>query len=320
MDAMILNTQRARPALLGYLALWSASTLYLAKCGADWTFPIISFVIFGVILSSIIWLLTRKMLAPDVVIIRPKRESQVARSAVDKHESLALLGFLLLYAILFLGVAFGPLKSIFPPGKMQEIWVTSIKLVVHVVLPAGLILALGGELRSQWTAGFKQKGFYLTLLGLSALLIGLLALVSPALKQISALQLAPWAAVCWFFGAWAWVSIEAGLCEEFLFRALLQTRLTAWLQSPLTAILMTSVIFALCHVPGLYLRGTPDTDGYSTNLWQVAAFTIATLSPLSVALGVLWQRSRSLLLVVLVHGAIDALPFTAEFVKIWGSP
>ncbi len=308
MDAMILNTQRARPALLGYLALWSASTLYLAKRGADWTFPIISFVIFGVILSSIIWLLTRNMLAPEVVITRPKRES------------LALLGFLLLYAILFLGVAFGPLKSIFPPGKMQEIWVTSIKLVVHVVLPAGLILALGGELRSQWTAGFKQKGFYLTLLSLSALLIGLLALVSPALKQISALQLAPWAAVCWFFGAWAWVSIEAGLCEEFLFRALLQTRLTAWLQSPLTAIVVTSVIFALCHVPGLYLRGTPDTDGYSTNLWQVAAFTIATLSPLSIALGVLWMRSRSLLLVVLVHGAIDALPFTAEFVKIWGSP
>jgi uncharacterized protein len=308
MDAINRNTRSARPALLGYLALWSASTLYLAKCGADWTFPIISLVIFGVILSSIIWLLTRKMSAPDVVITRPKRES------------LALLGFLLLYAILFLGVAFGPLKSIFPPGKMQEIGVTSIKLVVHVVLPAALILALGGELRSQWTAGFKQKGFYLTLLGLSALLIGLLALVSPALKQISALQLAPWAAVCWFFGAWAWVSIEAGLCEEFLFRALLQTRLTAWLQSPLTAILMTSVIFALCHVPGLYLRGTPDTDGYSTNLWQVAAFTIATLSPLSIALGVLWQRSRSLLLVVLVHGAIDALPFTAEFVKIWGSP
>jgi membrane protease YdiL (CAAX protease family) len=43
------------------------------------------------------------------------------------------------------------------------------------------------------------------------------------------------------------------------------------------------------------------------------------LSPLSIALGVLWARTRSLLLIVLVHGAIDALPFTAEFVRLWGS-
>jgi hypothetical protein len=35
-------------------------------------------------------------------------------------------------------------------------------------------------------------------------------------------------------------------------------------------------------------------------------------------MGVLWSRSRSLLLVALVHGAIDALPATAEFVHIWG--
>ena len=59
-------------------------------------------------------------------------------------------------------------------------------------------------------------------------------------------------------------------------------------------------------------------DGWSTDPIQVAAFTIATLSPLSVSLGLLWARSRSLLLVVLVHGAIDALPHTAEMARIWG--
>jgi hypothetical protein len=32
----------------------------------------------------------------------------------------------------------------------------------------------------------------------------------------------------------------------------------------------------------------------------------------------LWARSRSLLLVVIVHGAIDALPHTAEMARIWG--
>jgi membrane protease YdiL (CAAX protease family) len=114
------------------------------------------------------------------------------------------------------------------------------------------------------------------------------------------------------------MSVEAGLCEEFLFRACLQSRLSAWLRSPVRGIDLTSVLFALAHWPGLYLRGGPGVDGWSTDPLQVAAFTIATLSPLSVALGLLWARSRSLLLVVLVHGAIDALPATAEFVRIWG--
>ncbi len=300
-----LTTPLARRAMLVYFCLWGAASGYLALCGADWSFPIISLVIFGLILSSIIWFLTRKNNAPVINILQPKRES------------IGLLCYLLVYALVFLGWAFGPIKAVFPAGQMQEIWVISIKLLVHVLLPAGLILLLGGEIRSQWTTGLKQKGFWSTLVILSFLLIGLLALVSPSLKQIGALQLAPLPAVLWFFGAWAWVAIEAGLCEEYLFRALLQSRLGAWLQSPVAAIVMTSIIFALCHLPGLYLRGTPDTDGYSTNPLQVAAFTIATLSPLSIALGVLWARTRSLLLVVLVHGAIDALPFTAEFVGIW---
>ena len=113
------------------------------------------------------------------------------------------------------------------------------------------------------------------------------------------------------------MSVEAGLCEEFLFRACLQSRLTAWLRSPATAIVVTSILFGLAHWPGLYLRGGPGVDGWSTDRVQVAAFTIATLSPLSVSLGLLWARSRSLLLVVLVHGAIDALPNTAELVRIW---
>jgi membrane protease YdiL (CAAX protease family) len=117
--------------------------------------------------------------------------------------------------------------------------------------------------------------------------------------------------------AWAWNSVEAGLCEEFFFRACLQSRLAAWLKTPVAAIVATSLLFALSHWPGLYLRGNPEVDGWSTDPIRVAAFTIATLSPLSIALGLLWARSRSLLLIVLVHGAIDALPNTAELVHIW---
>jgi membrane protease YdiL (CAAX protease family) len=191
-------------------------------------------------------------------------------------------------------------------------------VLINVGIPAAIILLLGGALRPLFDSGIKRRGFWPALIVLSGLMFALLAVVSPSLKQIGALGLSPPVALAWVMGSWAWISLEAGVCEEFLFRACIQSRLTAWFQSPAAAIAVTSVLFALSHWPGLYLRGGPGVDGWSPDPIQVAAFTIATLSPLAVSLGLLWTRSRSFLLIVLVHGAIDALPNTTEFFHIWG--
>jgi membrane protease YdiL (CAAX protease family) len=176
---------------------------------------------------------------------------------------------------------------------------------------------LGGAVRPLFDTGLNRRGFWPALIVLSGLMFALLAAVSPSLKEIGAFKLGAAAATLWVLGSWAWISVEAGLCEEFFFRACLQSRLTAWMKSPATAIVVTSILFGLGHWPGLYLRGGPGVDGWSADPIQVAAFTIATLSPLSIALGLLWSRSRSLLLVVLVHGAIDALPNAADFIRVW---
>jgi membrane protease YdiL (CAAX protease family) len=301
-----LTDRTAVRALIAYLLIWGGSTGYLAATGGDWVFPIASLVIFGLILSGIIWFLTRHMHAPAVPIERPKRES------------LALLTYLALYAFLAIGVLLGTIREAIPEGQTQEVAVLAYKLLIHVGLPVAVILALGGAVRPLFDPGTSRRGFWTTLIVLSALMFALLATVSPSLKQIGELRLDPATALLWVLLSWAWLSVEAGLCEEFLFRACLQSRLVAWLKSPLAGILLTSVLFGLAHWPGLYLRGGPGVDGWSTDPIQVAAFTIATLSPLSVSLGLLWARSRSLLLVVLVHGAIDALPHTAEMFRIWG--
>jgi len=292
-------------AAIAYLLLWALSTGYIAYRGGDWVFPIASLVVFGLILSGIILFLTRKMDPPPPVVLHPARES------------IALLLYLVVYAVLFIGILLGSIKSAIPAGTEQEMVVLAHKLLIHVAIPAALIILVGGTVAWQFDAGIKRRGFWTTLIVLSALMFALLSVVSPSLKQISGLHLAPAAAVAAVLASWAWVSVEAGLCEEFLFRATLQSRLTAWFSSPAAGIALTSVLFALSHWPGLYLRGGPDVDGWSPDPIQVAAFTIATLSPLSVALGTLWARSRSLLLVVLVHGAIDALPNTAELVRTW---
>jgi membrane protease YdiL (CAAX protease family) len=97
----------------------------------------------------------------------------------------------------------------------------------------------------------------------------------------------------------------------------LQSRLAAVLRTPVGAIPVAASLFALAHWPGLYWRGGPGVDGWSPDPWQVAAFTIATLSPLGVMLGTAWWRTRSLLLIVLLHGAIDFLPSLSEFITTW---
>jgi membrane protease YdiL (CAAX protease family) len=299
------QSRPAKVALSSYLLIWGASTFYLGMKGADWVFPIVSLLLFGGIVSALGWWLTRQAEPKVVAVHRPGLQTAV------------FAGYVVLYAFALVGLGLGAVKGSLPPGQVQEIAVLAYKLAIHVAVPAALVLALGGKLKDTARAGLRQRGVILSLIALSALFFALLTLVSPSLRNMSGVGLTFPSALFWVALAWVWMSLEAGLCEEYLFRAVLQSRLSAWLASPIVAIAITSVTFALVHWPGLYLRGGPGVDGWSTDPGQVAAFTIATLSPLSIMLGVLWSRTHSLLLVAVVHGAIDALPHTAEFAQIW---
>lgn len=288
-----------------YLVLWGGSTAYLAVKGADWTFPLISLGVFGLTLSGLAWVLTRNARPPAILVQRPAVELA------------AVLAFLAVYAVGFLGFGMTAAKGVFPPGPQQEVLVLAVKLLVHVALPALLLMALAARVGPLFAARANRPGFWPPLIVLAAILTGLLAVVSPSLKQIAdlnpSLATLAWAAPLSF----VWIALEAGLSEEFLFRAVLQTRLAAVLRSEAGAIVVGALVFALAHAPGLYLRGAPGVDGYSTDPLQVAAFTLATLSPIAILFGVLWMRTRSLLLVVLLHASVDFLPNLSEFIRIW---
>ncbi len=47
------------------------------------------------------------------------------------------------------------------------------------------------------------------------------------------------------------------------------------------------------------------------------AYTIAVVSPIGIMFGVLWARTRSLLLLMLLHGWTDLVPNLAPFVQTW---
>jgi membrane protease YdiL (CAAX protease family) len=296
---------RAAAFIGSYFVVWAAATGYLGFKGADWTLPVISLLVFGAVLPALSFALTRKAAPPPIEVRRPGLELS------------ALLIFLVAYAVLFLGWGMSATRAAVPPGREQESLVLLVKLAVHVGMPAILLAALGAKLAPLFNSGIGRPGFWPPLLVLGAIILALLCVVSPALRDIAALHASSvtlaWAAPA----AFIWLALEAGLCEEFLFRAVLQTRLAAVLKSEAGAVVTGAVLFALAHVPGLYLRGHPGVDGYSSDPVQVAAYTLATLSPIALLFGTLWARTRSLLLIVLLHAAVDVLPNLAEFVHTW---
>ena len=296
-------------ALALYALAWCGSAAVLFATGSDdaVSAPII-LVVTGIGFPLIAWALTRQDAPPAIPVPRPGLELGV------------ILVFLALYAVFFTGYGLNAFHAAFAPGRLEAVLLTAFKLVVHVGLPVLILLAIGGRPGALFTIRANSRGFWLILLVLGAISLAFIGLVSPSLKQIAALKLSPPMLTATILATFAWLAVEAGLCEEFLFRAVLQTRLAAVMRSEAGAACIAALLFALAHVPGLYMRSGADVSGHSANLLAVIAYAIAVLSPIGLGLGFVWARTRSLLLVVLLHALIDLLPGVSEFAHTWVLP
>lgn len=292
-------------AALAYALLWGGATAYLYATGGDWSSGVAVIVIFGAGLGGAAWLLTQGARAPRIDVKRPALESA------------AILAYLALYAVLFLGFGMTWARQALPEGQQQELLVMGLKLGVHIALPAILLVLLGAKLGPITQLGLSGRTFWRTLIVLGFIILALVCVITPSLKQISSIPPA-FETMIWAVPlGYIWITLEAGACEEFLFRAVLQTRLTAWFNSAWAGVIVTSLIFGLAHAPGLFMRGGPGVDGWSTDPLQVIAHTIAVLSPIGLTFGLIYARTKSLLLVILLHGLVDVLPNLTEFVRIW---
>nr|WP_295370696.1 CPBP family intramembrane glutamic endopeptidase [uncultured Sphingosinicella sp.] len=229
-----------------------------------------------------------------------------------------LLLYVLVYALLIFGPLSGMLRSSFSPGRVQELVMLAYKLAVHVAMPILLIHLAGGHIRGILDAGIGRRGVLPTLAIVSAFMIVAVAMLNSIFEELGASGLSMLAIWGWIAITWFWYSLEVGVTEEFLFRGLLQSRLTAWFRSGPVAIVASSVIFALAHVPTFYLRGGEEVAKQAASLPQIIALAVAALAPISIMMGTLWHRTRSFALVVLVHGAIDTMPGVKEMIRIWG--
>jgi uncharacterized protein len=292
-------------AALVFAVLWGGSVYCLYAAGnEDWFTGVIVMGVFGLAMSGLAWVLTLGANAPAIEVKRPALESG------------AVLVYLALYAVLFTGYGMSWARAALPEGQQQDLLVLGVKLVAHIVLPALLLLALGARIAPLLQTGLSGRKFWRTLIVLGVIILGLLCVISPSLRNIAATNVSAatlaWAAPATF----VWISIEAGLNEEFLFRGVVQTRLSAWFKSAWAGVFVTSILFGLVHAPGLFLRGA-GADGSSADVLQVIAYTIAVLAPMGLLFGLIYARTKSLLLVVLLHGLVDVLPNMDDFIRTW---
>lgn len=208
--------------------------------------------------------------------------------------------------------------------RAHELYVLVRKLAVFVLLPCA-VLRIGfarhaadfGLGRAALRALWGRYGLVALLMGLAGCAVQFV--LGSGAAAIQRQGLAGPALAAALAGAFAWNLLEAGLVEEFFFRAVLQTRLAAALRSPLAGALVAALLFGLAHAPGYVLRGAglPDDLGVHPSAAQAVAYAVAVPALAALPFALLWARTRNLYVVMIVHAAIDTLPFVGEFARTW---
>jgi uncharacterized protein len=116
-----------------------------------------------------------------------------------------------------------------------------------------------------------------------------------------------------------WLFFEAGLVEEFFFRALVQSQLASTFKSEASGIALMSLIFGLAHAPGFIFRHAGEVEGLGSNPSAIdaVAYSIVVLAISGLTFGVIWARTKNLFAVMLVHAAGDLLPNFTGFAQTW---
>ena len=197
-----------------------------------------------------------------------------------------------------------------PNDPVQAIAIVLAKLAIFVGIPAWLMRHRFGYFWCELAPESFRRWHMLALVGMALLVLAFQAVAGRGLRDIHAAHV-PVTTLFWGIPlTFVWLMVEAGVVEEFFFRCLLQSRLSAALRSELGGIVIMSLLFGLMHAPGLYLRTSVTQEGLPTHpaLWMAIGYSIVITSVAGFFLGVLWARTRNFVVVVAVHAAADLLP------------
>jgi len=303
--------------LIGGLILYACAFLVLLRNKSfDATDAIVVLVIFGIGFPFIAWVATRRAI-PLSISVTP-----------GKSQLIILIGYIVLLSLYLVS---GPqwidqhLASTWIDSVRTKFFVTLIKkLLVFVIIPFAIF---------RFGFGYRIRDFGIQREGLRALCCSHLPVVvvvggaflafqyffsgggaSFRREHFTAYQLLLGLPLCF-----VWLFVEAGLVEEFFFRALVQSHLAAAFKSEVSGIVLMSLIFGLAHAPGFIFRHAGEVEGLGSNpsALDAIAYSIVVLAVSGVTFGVIWARTKNLFAVMLIHAAGDLLPNFVGFAQTW---
>lgn len=181
-----------------------------------------------------------------------------------------------------------------PDPRLREIVNTTLKLIAFVAVPAlvlrwyhGMFPTAGKPIASSWR-------LWLSFIVLSVAVIAVQLLVGSQVKLLFGSNYSERYLILGFVLCFAWMALEAGLVEEFFFRWLLQSRITAISGSQVSAIFLMALAFGLAHAPGIWLRGSGAAEGLgeTPSLLTSLAYSITSQGVAGLLFGVLWARTQ----------------------------
>ncbi len=305
------TTRRTAPSslvyFLGYGAVYVSLLFAMHQVsGFDLGEPLLVLGLMGVGFSALAWWVTSKSIPLPLVVQRPASEA-----------ILLLIYVLPLVAYLTWGRKALALSTI--PEPRQSVVILAIKLVLFVAIPAAMFRLGWGY---QWRELFAFQGasrHVWPALWMSLALIVFQCVIGRGLGDLRHSGISPLALVAGAPFIYLFLLVEVGLVEEFFFRVLLQTRLGLWLKSEMGGIVAMALLFGLMHAPGLYYNSAATQEAVGTHpSWLMAiGYSIVITSVAGFFLGVLWMKTRNLLLVMIVHAAGDFIPNFVPMLKNW---
>lgn len=304
-----------------FAAIYAVSLIHLNGVGS---FPLEEalaiLLVLGLGFSFIAWLVTIGVKPIAVTVDKPGSQALVAIALV------ALAGAYLVTVRTSLD-AIVPDAAAGGSDLAHEAWVLALKLLVFVAFP---FVVFRLHFRTRWPDFGLSAVSARRLLwrdGLAVLVVGAAICVFQyyAGSAAAPFREGKYAVETLQVGlplAFAWLALEVGLTEEFLFRAVLQERLSAAFRSDLAGLFVMALVFGLVHAPGIVLRGAGVDEGLgaSPDWITAAAYTVAVQSVAAFLFGILWLRTRNLLVVVLVHAATDLLSNAPSLFQAFGLP
>ena len=203
--------------------------------------PLFILAVLGVGFSTLAWLLTRRSQPLPFEVKSPRTECSL------------LAGYLVL-VVVFLTWGIDALEAQVQREPWQMLSMLGAKLVLFVVLPVVLFYTLWNYKIHDLITGSPVKNHLRVAMWMSLVLILFQLAFGRGVSEIRHSGLSLWAVAAGIPFAYAWLLLEVGLVEEFFFRVLLQSRLTAFLRSETAGILLMALLFGLAHAPGLHYR------------------------------------------------------------------